>query len=66
MTAKILERDKDNIEANGVDEVKNFYNCRYISPCEAIWRINSFDIHYRTPSVQRLSYHLPGEQSIIF
>ncbi|KAL6505874.1 hypothetical protein OROHE_023253 [Orobanche hederae] len=50
VTAKILERDQDNIEANGVDEVKNFYNCRYISPCEAIWRINSFDIHYRTPS----------------
>ncbi|KAL6546679.1 hypothetical protein OROMI_022400 [Orobanche minor] len=66
VTAKILERDQDNIEANGVDEVKNFYNCRYISPCEAIWRINSFDIHYRTPSVQRLSYHLPGERSIIF
>ncbi|KAL6512382.1 hypothetical protein OROHE_019994 [Orobanche hederae] len=66
VTAKILERDQDNIEANGVDEVKNFYNCRYLSPCEAIWRINSFDIHYRTPSVQRLSYHLPGERSIIF
>ncbi|KAL6517513.1 hypothetical protein OROMI_033214 [Orobanche minor] len=58
--------DQDNIEANGVDEVKNFYNCRYISPCEAIWRINSFDIHYQTPSVQRLSYHFPGERSIIF
>ncbi|KAL6497618.1 hypothetical protein OROHE_027247 [Orobanche hederae] len=66
VTAKILERDQDNIEANGVDEVKNFYNCRYISPCEAIWWINSFDIHHRTPSVQRLSYHLPGERSIIF
>ncbi|XP_056689190.1 uncharacterized protein [Spinacia oleracea] len=38
----------------------------YISPCEAVWRILGYDIHYRTPSVQRLSFHLPNEQSIVF
>nr|GFB51719.1 hypothetical protein [Tanacetum cinerariifolium] len=53
------------IEAN-VDEIKEYYNCRYISACEATWRIFSFDIHYRYPFVERLSFHLPSEQNIIY
>ena len=28
--------------------------------------IFSFEIHYRTPPVERLSYHLPNEQNVIF
>ncbi|KAL6581726.1 hypothetical protein OROMI_005740 [Orobanche minor] len=49
-----------------VDETQNYYNCRYVSPCEAVWRIFAFDIHYRDPAVQRLSFHLPDEQSVVF
>ncbi|KAL8142758.1 hypothetical protein V2J09_015790 [Rumex salicifolius] len=49
-----------------VDEIKDYYNCRYLSACEAAWRIVGFDIHYRYPSVQRLTFHLPGKQSIFF
>lgn len=49
-----------------VDEVKMYYDCRYISPCEAAWRIFGFDIHYRSPAVERLSFHLPGEQNVVF
>ncbi|XP_074306237.1 uncharacterized protein LOC141641477 [Silene latifolia] len=48
------------------DEIKRFYDCRYLSACEAAWRIFGFDIHYRTPAVERLQYHLPDEQSIVF
>ncbi|KAK9665592.1 hypothetical protein RND81_14G122000 [Saponaria officinalis] len=51
---------------NQVDEIQRYYDCRYISPCEAIWRIFGFDIHYRTPPVERLSFHLPDEQSVFF
>ncbi|XP_071739204.1 uncharacterized protein [Rutidosis leptorrhynchoides] len=47
-----------------VDEIKNYLDCRYLSPCEAVWRLFSFDIHYSKPSVIKLSYHLPNQQSI--
>ncbi|GJY69946.1 hypothetical protein Tco_0472928 [Tanacetum coccineum] len=49
-----------------VDEIKDYYDCRYLSACEAAWRIYGFDIHYRFPPVERLPFHLPGEQSVIF
>lgn len=48
------------------DEIDMYYDCRYISPCEAAWRIFMFDIQYRYPPVERLSFHLPGEQNVIF
>jgi hypothetical protein len=49
-----------------VDEIKQFYDCRYLSPCESIWRIFQFDIHQRYPPVQRLTFHLHNEQRITF
>ncbi|XP_076897877.1 uncharacterized protein LOC143551300 [Bidens hawaiensis] len=39
---------------------------KYVSACEASWRIFSFDVHYRIPSVMRLAFHLPGEQQVIY
>ncbi|XP_031111748.1 uncharacterized protein LOC116015711 [Ipomoea triloba] len=49
-----------------IDEINMYYDCRYISPCEAAWRIFGYDVHYRNPSVERLSFHLPNEQSVVF
>nr|GEZ89640.1 helicase [Tanacetum cinerariifolium] len=40
-----------------VDEIKNFSNYRYLAPCEAVWRLFLFDIHYFNPSVMKLNYH---------
>ncbi|KAK2997552.1 hypothetical protein RJ639_024841 [Escallonia herrerae] len=49
-----------------VDEVKHYQDCRYISASEACWRIFEFPIHFREPTVQRLSFHLENEQPITF
>ncbi|GJT67976.1 DNA helicase PIF1, ATP-dependent [Tanacetum coccineum] len=54
------------VEDVEVDEIKEYYDCRYLSACEAAWRIYGFDIHYRFPPVERLPFHLKGEQSVIF
>ncbi|XP_076912066.1 uncharacterized protein LOC143570267 [Bidens hawaiensis] len=58
-------KQNDEHEKN-IDEIKDYYSCRYISACEASWRIFSFDIHYRNPSVIRLPFHLPGQQHVIY
>lgn len=49
-----------------LDEITQYHNCRYISACEAAWRLFGFAIHYRSPSVERLSFHLPNQQSVIY
>ncbi|XP_031095170.1 uncharacterized protein LOC115999462 [Ipomoea triloba] len=66
VTAEFYNSTVDESTGKVVDEIKMYYDCRYISPCEAAWRIFSFDIQFRNPSVERLSFHLPNEQSIIF
>ncbi|KAI9096844.1 hypothetical protein K1719_025827 [Acacia pycnantha] len=48
------------------DEISHYLNCRYVSSCEASWRIFGFDIHHRHPPVERLSFHLPQQQSIYY
>lgn len=49
-----------------VDEIKQYLDCRYISPSEACWRILSFSIHGRKPAVERMFFHLVGEKMIYF
>ncbi|XP_022003435.1 uncharacterized protein LOC110900885 [Helianthus annuus] len=48
------------------DEIKEYYYCRYISACEASWRIFSNEVNYRSPSVMRLPFNLPGQQTVYF
>lgn len=49
-----------------VDEIKQYYDCRYLSPCEAAWRMFAFDIHEIWPTVQRLYFHLENHQNVLF
>ncbi|XP_076939638.1 uncharacterized protein LOC143608505 [Bidens hawaiensis] len=49
-----------------VNEIKEFYNCRYLLACEALWRVLGFDVHYRMPAVMRLPFHLSGIQQVIY
>lgn len=49
-----------------VDEIKAYLDCRYLSPIESCWRIFDFDIHYRYPAIERLSFHLPDEEPVFY
>jgi hypothetical protein len=48
------------------DEIKKYLDCRYVSASEAAWRIFKFDMHERFPTVERLQYHLPNQQMVLF
>ncbi|XP_071732984.1 uncharacterized protein [Rutidosis leptorrhynchoides] len=67
---KYINKGNDRITAQlcnaETDEIQEYYDCRYVSSCEAIWRILKFDIHHHYPSVIRLPFHLEGQQQIIF
>jgi hypothetical protein len=63
ITATITATRPHNEE---VDEIKQYLDCRYVSPCEACWRILGFPIHARKPAVERLYFHLEGEHSVYF
>ncbi|XP_019188878.1 PREDICTED: uncharacterized protein LOC109183148 [Ipomoea nil] len=66
VTAKFYKSTVD-LEGNEViDEINMYYDCRCVSACEATWRLLTFDVQYRTPSVERLSFHLPDCQSVVF
>ncbi|XP_016192871.2 uncharacterized protein LOC107633785 [Arachis ipaensis] len=66
VTTLFYKSATESAELDEYDEVSMYYDCRYISPCEAAWRIFGFNIHYRDPLVVRLGFHLPDEQNIIF
>nr|XP_017245284.1 PREDICTED: uncharacterized protein LOC108216935 [Daucus carota subsp. sativus] len=48
------------------DEIQTYFDGRYICGAEATYRIFGFDIHYRSISVLRLSFHLPGKRNCTF
>ena len=49
-----------------MDEVHEYIDCRYLSSHEAIWRLSEFDIHYRTPAVERLDVHFPFMNNVVY
>ena len=46
------------------NEIQEYIDARYLSICEAIWRILEFDIHFRIPAVERLVVHLPNNNYV--
>jgi hypothetical protein len=49
-----------------VDEIKKYFDCRYVSALEATWRIFKFDMHEQFPTIERRQYHLPIQQMVLF
>ncbi|XP_025665010.1 uncharacterized protein [Arachis hypogaea] len=66
VTATVGERYDVGESSQVVDEIKQYYDCRYLSPSESMWRIFAYDIYQRWPSVQRLTFHLPNQQHVVF
>jgi hypothetical protein len=48
------------------DEIKKYLDYRYVSASEAAWHIFKFDMHEQFPTVERLQYHLPNQQMVLF
>ena len=54
------------MELDANNEVEQYQNARYISASKAYWHIYGFELHHRSPPVQKLECHLPGEQVHVF
>ena len=46
--------------------MEQFQSGRYICSSEAVWRIFSFDIHERAPTITHLAIHLDNGQRVFF
>ena len=66
VTAALYQSPNEENNNQSIDEIKMYYDCRYISPCEATWRIFAYDIHSRYPAVERLHFHLHGQQFVCY
>ncbi|XP_058726418.1 uncharacterized protein LOC131597759 [Vicia villosa] len=67
ITATLVDTTNDGSSLNGeLDEIKQYLDCRYVSPSEACWRIFSFPIHGRSPAVERLYFHLEGDNCVYY
>ncbi|XP_021986751.1 uncharacterized protein LOC110883256 [Helianthus annuus] len=66
--ASLVVSNRDGIEneEKAKDEIKAYYDCRYVSACEASWRKFANEVHYRFPPVMRLPFHLEGQQHVVF
>ncbi|XP_072090548.1 uncharacterized protein [Arachis hypogaea] len=49
-----------------VDEIRNYYDCRYILACEAVWRLFGYKIQEKEPFVIRLPFYLEDEQPVVY
>ncbi|XP_076915330.1 uncharacterized protein LOC143574642 [Bidens hawaiensis] len=65
-TVAVVDADNQDDQDKARDEIREYYDCRYLSACEAAWRIFAFEVHYNSPSLIRLPFHLPGQQQVTY
>jgi hypothetical protein len=64
-----ISRQSDNATKGNVvktNEIKKYFDCHYVSASEATLRIFKFNMHERFLTVERLQYHLPNQQMVLF
>ncbi|CAH1421996.1 unnamed protein product [Lactuca virosa] len=62
----VVQNNNECDNNDAVDEIKEYYDCRYLFACVASWRIYGYDVHYMSPSVMRLPFHLPDQQQLVY
>ncbi|CEG68158.1 hypothetical protein RMATCC62417_04472 [Rhizopus microsporus] len=48
------------------DEIKKYFQSRYIGSSEAVWNLFQFKTHEEDPNIVSLRVHLPGQQAVYF
>ncbi|XP_025662239.1 uncharacterized protein [Arachis hypogaea] len=66
VTATLYNAGDPSEATQVVDEIRNYYDCRYISACEAVWRLFGYEIQEKEPFVIRLPFHLEDEQPVVY
>lgn len=66
IVAIVSSEDGNTTEEQCIDEIKQYIDCRYVSPSETSWRIFSFPICGRKPSVERLFFNYEGENYVYY
>ncbi|XP_072087202.1 uncharacterized protein [Arachis hypogaea] len=66
VTATLYNAGDPSEATQVVDEIRNYYDCRYISACEAVWRLFGYEIQEKEPFVIRLPFHLEDEQHVVY
>ncbi|KRH33055.2 hypothetical protein GLYMA_10G096000v4 [Glycine max] len=63
---KYINKGSDRITTSlgNQDEIKQYLDCRYVSPPEACWKIFAFPMHARSLAVERLYFHLENQQHV--
>ena len=58
--------EDDQQQTDDVNEINRFVDARYVSACEGCWHLFHYDLHERSPSIQRLDIHLPNQNRIVY
>jgi hypothetical protein len=67
--ARVMLQRKRGSSDNGAEpfnEIKEYLDCRCVTPNDAAWRLLQFDIHYTNPAVERLPVHLPLQNGVLY
>lgn len=54
----------NDVHPDDKNEVHDYLDARYVSTCEALWRIFKFKMHGRSPAIKRLAVHLEDHQQV--